>query len=1369
MAYLGQTVPVVRISYDGETKLPTNGDSTPTATLWRNGSATAETVTPTTTANTGEFKFTFVIPEGWNVGDILHLRAIHTIDGTDHPAVIWEDEIVHVPSALTPQEVWEYSERALTEFGFSVDVNGASLRTGVGLASANLDTQLSGISNKTTNLPSSPAAVGSAMTLTTGERSTLAVAIEAALINEGDGQQLIDAILQVINSNLDLPSLELAAIAGAVRAELATELARLDTNVGSRAAPGDEMDLVDSPNVTSVSAIQSGLSTFNASEDEVNVGAVNGTSVSGPNDLKADISGVPADVWSHSEREITGAVTVETNNDKTGYSLTSGERTAIATATESALINEGDGQQLIDAIIQVINSSLDVPALELAAIGNAVRTELATELARIDAAVSSRAASGSQMDLVNSPNSTAVAAIQNGLSTFNPSSDTVNVGAVGGAVVSGPNDLKADLSGVPEAVWDHETRVLSAFSFDVTVSAASVSAIRSDLATTAGLGSLQSHGDSNWATATGYSTFDPTEDTVTVGQNNDKAGYSLTSGERIAIATATEAALINEGDGQHLIDAIVQVINSNLDIPTLELSAIANAVRTELASELARIDIAVSSRAVPGSQMDLVNSPNAAAVTAIQSGLAMEDSRIEATLNAGNTGWITVDNPTDELAIDGYLNDCLMEITDVSTGNKQTRWIISHFLTSGDAGFNPDVPFGFTPVAGDTIVIYKQARMTSHVMRWNNGSPSGLSSGRVQAHVGSMAANTVTASAVAADAVAEIQDGLLNASGVRDAVGLASANLDTQLGGIYTDTQRVDALIEDSDGDRFTAKSLESAPTEGSGGDDASSIYTHFTTEGRENAFKTDVSDLSTFDPAEDTVTVGQNNDKTGYSLTSGERVAIATTTEAALINEGDGQQLIDAILQVINSNLDLPALELTAIANAVRTELANELSRLDVAVSSRSTLTTANLESRTLPSAGYSTFNPAEDTVDIGKVAGEAVTEIEDFHSPLTVDLSEVAKKNDLPENFSSLGINAQGHLSRVSLVDTTTSNTDMRGTDGAAQPGQAMSLTAGERSALAVAIEAALINEGDGQQLIDAILQVINSNLNLPALELTAIADAVRSELSVELTRIDTAISTRAATGSKMDLVDSPNSLALSEIKSGLATSSGVSSLATLSGAILTEVQAVPEEVDTVLSDSHGAGPWGPGVINAGPSVVSITVSDADSALVSGARVRISEVGGSQKFVGTTDSEGKFSVSIDDGDYLVSITKPLFLFVPAELTVSGDTTVAYEMEPVAFEGPDSPELCLVVSRCVSDTGVAQSGVRVILQLVKAPEGSVGIAASTAQQEVVSGAGGVVQFSAIRGGRYKVWRDGQPEKARLTVTLPSDEDVVQLNSFIGP
>jgi hypothetical protein len=49
---------------------------------------------------------------------------------------------------------------------YTAPLSAADTRTAVGLATANLDTQFTNIHNKTTNLPASPAAVGSAMTLT---------------------------------------------------------------------------------------------------------------------------------------------------------------------------------------------------------------------------------------------------------------------------------------------------------------------------------------------------------------------------------------------------------------------------------------------------------------------------------------------------------------------------------------------------------------------------------------------------------------------------------------------------------------------------------------------------------------------------------------------------------------------------------------------------------------------------------------------------------------------------------------------------------------------------------------------------------------------------------------------------------------------------------------------------------------------------------------------------------------------------------------------------------------------------------------------------------------------------------------------------
>jgi hypothetical protein len=72
---------------------------------------------------------------------------------------------------------------------------------------------------------------------------------------------------------------------------------------------------------------------------------------------------------------------------------------------------------------------------------------------------------------------------------------------------------------------------------------------------------------------------------------------------------------------------------------------------------------------------------------------------------------------------------------------------------------------------------------------------------RVDAQVYGVQANALTAAALAADAVTEIQAGLstLDAAGVRTAVGLASANLDTQLDALPTNAELATALASADD------------------------------------------------------------------------------------------------------------------------------------------------------------------------------------------------------------------------------------------------------------------------------------------------------------------------------------------------------------------------------------------------------------------------------------------------------------------------------------------------------------------------------------------------------------------------------------------
>ncbi len=132
---------------------------------------------------------------------------------------------------------------------------------------------------------------------------------------------------------------------------------------------------------------------------------------------------------------------------------------------------------------------------------------------------------------------------------------------------------------------------------------------------------------------------------------------------------------------------------------------------------------------------------------------------------------------------------------------------------------------------------------------------------------------------------------------------------------------RVDGLIEDSSGDRFTSKALEASPTDV--GLDAAGVRAAV---GLASAnLDTQLGNVPT-NPVLTTDSRLDNLDTTISSRSSHS----ASDVEAALINEGDGQTLINTIIQAINSSLDLPATELVAIATSVRNELAPLESQLD-------------------------------------------------------------------------------------------------------------------------------------------------------------------------------------------------------------------------------------------------------------------------------------------------------------------------------------------------------------------------------------------------------------------------------------------------------
>jgi hypothetical protein len=178
-------------------------------------------------------------------------------------SIVWDGTAEVAPSTLTTGDLPSVPSAAsvatavrteLTELS-NLDASVSSRLASASYTSpANSD--ISAIKSKTDNLPASPAAVSDIPTT-----AQISAAVEGSLLDENDGQAVLNAIVGAIgNTNLSEVSLVAAVradlervggkidsiptssapsastVAGAVRTELSTELARVDAAVSTRLA-----------------------------------------------------------------------------------------------------------------------------------------------------------------------------------------------------------------------------------------------------------------------------------------------------------------------------------------------------------------------------------------------------------------------------------------------------------------------------------------------------------------------------------------------------------------------------------------------------------------------------------------------------------------------------------------------------------------------------------------------------------------------------------------------------------------------------------------------------------------------------------------------------------------------------------------------------------------------------------------------------------------------------------------------------------------------------------------------------------------------------------------------------------------------------
>ena len=261
---------------------------------------------------------TFSVPDTFpastGAGAVLQTKGTAVLDGASVASAVWSaaartitggvvDTLTTAPTVPTPSQI---ASQVRTEL--STELSRLDVATSTRAVAADIPTSdISAIKAKTDNLPASPAAVSDIPTT-----AQISAAVEGSLLNEGDGQAVLNAIVGAIgNQNLSEVSLvaairsDLERVGGKIdsiptdSAPSAASVATAVWSASTKEITGGVVDtLTNSPDVPTEAEIATAV--WGASTKEITGGTVT-------NLTNAPASVTPADIWDYNDRTLTSA------------------------------------------------------------------------------------------------------------------------------------------------------------------------------------------------------------------------------------------------------------------------------------------------------------------------------------------------------------------------------------------------------------------------------------------------------------------------------------------------------------------------------------------------------------------------------------------------------------------------------------------------------------------------------------------------------------------------------------------------------------------------------------------------------------------------------------------------------------------------------------------------------------------------------------------------------------------------------------------------------------------------------------------------------------------------------------------------------
>jgi len=563
----------------------------------------------------------------------------------------------------------------------------------------------------------------------------------------------------------------------------------------------------------------------------------------------------------------------------------------------------------------------------------------------------------------------------------------------------------------------------------------------------------------------------------------------------------------------------------------------------------------------------------------------------------------------------------------------------------------------------------------------------------------------------------------LDAAGVRTAVGMAAANLDTQLADLPTVSE-------------FNARTLAAADYFDPAADAVANVTLVATTTTNTDMRGTDGANTTTpLDAAGVRTAVGMAAANLDTQLA--DIPTVAEFNARTLVAADYFDPATDAVANVTlvdttTTNTDMRGTDGANTATpldaaGVRTAVGMTAANLDTQLADIPTV--AEFNARTLVAADY--FDPAADTVanvtlvattttntDMRGTDGANTTTPLDAAGVRTAVGMTAANMDtqlaDIPtvSEFNARTLVAADYfdpaadaVANVTLVATTTTNTDMRGTDSAALPGDEMTLTTAERLKF-VTVDTGEVSAASGS--VAALSQGATSGGDITSILGTPLTETTAGNLAANVATF-------------FDNSDSLTSRIVDNIG---------------------------------VSDPGGA------------RLVTVTVTDGTDPLEN-AVVRLTE--GANNYALVTDASGEAIINLDDATYSVAITKAGYSFAGASLVINGPATPTYPMGSITVTLPSDPNQSTGTIRCYNEQGVAEPGVNVSVQVQKGP-GTAGLSYDSALWTEASDMNGDASFvGLVQGAVYRAYRGSETNETEyFEFQVPVGRSSFLITELIG-